>query len=195
MSHSSLLKRINIFLTVDKATLESYFNPHDPSPMYRRQISHGFEQYILSSIVSIKRYSLVTFKFVCTEEEDQKFVDPLIHAIRRHFSNQKAIKEAEFRKFKKRSYKLLLLSLLMVAFCQISLLALMKRNEHLHEALGNALEVFSWVILWKPIDKLIFHWNPYLKEINVLDKVINGEVIIVEKKLAEVIIKNRLYAS
>jgi hypothetical protein len=37
--------------------------------------------------------------------------------------------------------------------------------------------VFSWVILWRPIDKLIFHWNPYLKEISLLHKMANATVI------------------
>ena len=51
----------------------------------------------------------------------------------------------------------------------------------MHSALSNALDVFSWVILWKPIERLIFYWNPFLKEISLFDKMVNAETIIIEK--------------
>ena len=104
-----LLKNITIFLTVDEQTIDSYFNMHDPSPIYKRQLSHEFEKYISSSIVAIKRHSSLRYKLVCTKESDRQYIEPLIHSIRRHFSIQKVIKESEFRKFKKGAYKLLLI--------------------------------------------------------------------------------------
>jgi hypothetical protein len=103
-----------------------------------------------------------------------------MHAIRRHFSIQKAIKEEEFVKFKKRSYKLLFVSLAIVMFCQGFLPALVNQNHRVHSALSNALDVFSWVILWKPIDKLIFSWNPYLKEISIFHRLMTAETVLVE---------------
>jgi hypothetical protein len=55
--------------------------------------------------------------------------------------------------------------------------------EHrIHSAFSNALDVFSWVILWKPIEKLIFYWNPFLKEISIFDKLTNAPIIIVGEK-------------
>ncbi len=42
------------------------------------------------------------------------------------------------------------------------------------------LDVFSWVILWKPIDKLIFAWNPYLKEISIYHRLVIAETILNE---------------
>jgi hypothetical protein len=34
--------------------------------------------------------------------------------------------------------------------------------------------------LWKPIDRLIFYWTPYLKDISVMDRLEKAEVIINE---------------
>jgi hypothetical protein len=190
----TLLKRITIFLTVDEQTIDSYFNAHDPSPIYKRQLNHDFEKYIMSSIVAVKRYSTLRYKLVCNKESDKQFVEPLIHAVRRHFSIQKSIKESEFRKFKKGSYKLLVISFTIVMLCQLFLVTLIKKNESLHSVLGNALDIFSWVILWKPIDRLIFYWNPFLKEISTLDRLTNAEVVISEKQAAEVKMPERKYA-
>jgi len=44
------------------------------------------------------------------------------------------------------------------------------------------MDIFSWVILWRPIDTLIFNWNPYLKEICLLDKLENAEVIRIQNE-------------
>jgi hypothetical protein len=38
------------------------------------------------------------------------------------------------------------------------------------------------VILWRPIDKLIFYWNPHLKDISLMDKLATAEVIIIENE-------------
>jgi hypothetical protein len=49
-------------------------------------------------------------------------------------------------------------------------------------AVTNSLDVFSWVILWRPIDELVFNWNPHLKEINLLNKLATSELIIIENE-------------
>ena len=192
--NNMLLKKITIFLTIDEKTIDSYFNIHDPSLIYKRQLNQDFEAYIMSSIVAIKRYSAVRYKLVCNQESDKQFAEPLVHAIRRHFSIQKSIKESEFSKFKKSSYKLLAVSLAIVMLCQLLQVALIKSNENLHSVLGNAVDVFSWVILWKPIDKLIFYWNPFLKEISIFDRLINAEIVISERHTAEMSVPDLKYA-
>jgi hypothetical protein len=182
-----LLKKITIYLTIDEKSINNYFNEHDPAPMYKRQLSTVFEQYIQSGIVAIKRHSVIRFKLVCTKESDKEFVEPLMHAIRRHFSIQKAIKEQEFSKFKKRAFKLLFVSLGIVMLCQGFLPSLLEQDHRVHSAFSNAIDVFSWVILWKPIEKLIFYWNPFLKDISIYDRLITADTIMVydeSKKLS-----------
>jgi hypothetical protein len=189
-----LLKRITVFLTVDEATIDSYFNPHDPSPIYKRQLSHEFEKYIMTSIVAVKRYSVLRYKLVCSNENDKQYVEPLIHAVRRHFSIQKAIKESEFRKFKKGAYQLLAISMSIVMLSQLVMITILKEDNHFNSLIGHALDIFSWVVLWTPIDKLIFSWNPYLKEISILNRLTNADVVISERHANKVMVPERKYA-
>jgi hypothetical protein len=180
MSNSNaLFKKINIFLKVNEQTIDSYFNSNDPAPIYKRQLSQEFEKYIMNYETSIKRYSAVTYKLYCTQESDKQFVDPLVHAIRRHFSLKKSIKEAEFKKFKRRNWILLIFSLAIVMFVQGIIPMIFQVEHRIHSAFSNAIDVFSWVILWKPIEKLIFYWNPFLKEISIFDKLTNAPIVIV----------------
>jgi hypothetical protein len=177
-----LFKRINIFLKVNEQTIDGYFNVNDPAPIYKRQLSQEFEEYMMNYAPTIKRYSTVTYKLNCVNETDRQYTEPLVHAIRRHFSLKKSIKEAEFKKFKKRNWVLLVFSLVVVMFFQGVMPMLFNVEHRIHSAFSNALDVFSWVILWKPIEKLIFYWNPFLKEICIFDKLINAPIIIVGEK-------------
>src|SRR5580704_949270 len=95
-----LSSNINIFISVDQQSLNEYFNPHDSAPLYKRQLSHAFELYIMNSIVASKRHSSFIYKICSKSEDDRQYTEPLLYAIRRHFLEKKAIKEAEFEKFK-----------------------------------------------------------------------------------------------
>lgn len=173
--------RINIFLSVDPDTIIKYFNSNDPAPLYYRQLSHEFQEYLQSSVAGARRYSTIQYKVFCNEPSDSKlFVEPLMRSIRRHFEMKKKLKELEFRKFKKRNYILLVIAFLIVVICQGALPAIFGQDHRMHSVFSNSVDVFSWVIMWKPIERLIFYWNPFLKEISLIDKMIDAELTVVK---------------
>jgi len=175
-------QKINIFLSLDPDILKGYFNAQDPAPIYKRQLSHEFEQYIMTSIKSVKRDAVFNFKISYRNELDKEFAEPLMFAIRRHFAEEKIITNAAFEKFKKRTYILLFVSITIVTFCEAFLPMLLKgkEEESLQSGLRNSMDVLCWVILWKPIDRLIFYWNPYLKDISIMDRLEKAEVAVSE---------------
>ena len=172
-------KTVSIFLTVDSQTLTSYFNGHDPAPIYMRQISHELEQYIMESAAPAKRYSAIFYKMKCSSEVDKQYAEPLIYAIRRHFTEKKLIREKDFERFKKRTWMLLAISLLAVMIFQGVVPIFIDEGNRVLTALTNSLEIFSWVLLWRPIDVLLFYWNPHLKDILLLNKLATSEVIVI----------------
>jgi isoprenylcysteine carboxyl methyltransferase (ICMT) family protein YpbQ len=105
-----------------------------------------------------------------------------MRTIRRHYQIQKKLKETEFRKFKRKNYVLLVISFLIVMFCQGILPNLFGQDHRIHSMFSNAIDVFSWVVLWKPIERLIFYWNPFLKEILLFDKMQNAKLNIIESE-------------
>ena len=175
-------KSINIFLTLDQLVIDGYYNKHDPSPLYKRQLRHQFEEYIMASVASAKRYSPIFFKLKCNKEMDKQYGEPLMYSIRRHFLLKKQERELAFKKFKRRNFVLLAISVAFVILCQGVVPLLLNSEQQLHTGLSNSLDVFSWVILWHPIDELVFHWNPYLKDICLFDKLAAAESIIIENE-------------
>jgi hypothetical protein len=100
-----------------------------------------------------------------------------MHAVRRHFYLLEKQKKLEFTKFKRRNFKLLALSMMVVMFFHGLLPMIFLPGFSIQPTVLNTLDVFSWVILWKPIDRLIFQWNSYLKEISMLHKMAQAIVI------------------
>ena len=172
-------KKINIFISVDVQTINTYFNAHDPAPLYKRQLSHQFEQYILNSITNAKRFSIIFYKLKCSNDIERQYTQPLMYAIKRHFTEKKALREAEFRRFKKRSFMLLAMSLIVIVLCHGVFPLFLSSNSQFQTIILTSSDIFSWVILWKPIDKLIFDWNPHLKDISILHKLSTAEVMII----------------
>ncbi|MEP6513642.1 MAG: hypothetical protein ABJA79_07225 [Parafilimonas sp.] len=180
--NESLTNKINIFLTVDLQTINSYFNAHDPSPLYKKQLCHQFEQYILKSVASARRNSIVFYKLKCTNEIDEQFAEPLMYAVRRHFSEKKEISQTDFKRFKRRTLILLMFSSFIIVVCHGLMPIILNPDNHVQSIIITSLDVLSWVMLWRPIDKLIFEWNPHLKEISILNKLATAEMMIVERK-------------
>jgi hypothetical protein len=172
-------RTINIYLKASPETIHEYFNENDPAPLYKRQLSHKLEQYLAMASASVKRYSVVFYKFKCNTETDKQYAEPLIYALRRHFAAKQAAREKEFERFKRRTWILLAVSLTMVVITQGFVIVLFDENHKLQAGISNIIDVFSWVLLWQPIDQLLFHWNPHLKEISLLKKLASAEVIMI----------------
>jgi hypothetical protein len=97
-----------------------------------------------------------------------------------HYSLKKASRVREFTRFKIRSWILLAVSLVVVLFTQGFVPVLIETENQILSGLLNSLDIFSWVLLWRPIDVLLFSWNPHLKEILLLHKLATSEMIIIE---------------
>ena len=181
----SFTEKISIYIAVDLKTVNHYFNAHDPSPLYKKQINQKFEEYILNAVCSAKRYSAIFYKLNCHGMVNKQYAEPLMHAIKRHFTLKKNIRQEEFKKFKKRNFMLLAISgsivILSEAFFPVLLSP--ERVGNIYEGLKNCLDVFSWVILWKPIYDLLFSWNQYLKDILLFNKLSTSEEIIIDGKI------------
>lgn len=182
MSQTISSKTVNVFMSLDKNVIDSYFNKHDPAPIYKRQLNHQFEQYIMASVVSAKRYDALFYKLKCGNDIDKQFSEPLMYAVRRHFTEKYEEKLREFERFKKRNFTVLAVGILVVLIYQGFLPMVLDEEHSLHSGLINSLDVFAWVLLWHPIDELIFHWNPHLKDISLFNKLATAESIILENE-------------
>lgn len=177
--NKSASKIVNIFLALDKNAIKGYFNPHDNSPIYKRQLSLKFEQYLGQAVKSCKRYDPIFFKLNSTNKVDEQYADPLVYAIRRHFSTRKEEETRAFKRFKKRNYGVITASVVLVALFNLLLPLAMSKDMAKESGISHFIDVFGFVIVYHPLTELLFNWNPFLKRIHLYNKLIKAEIFIV----------------
>lgn len=185
-------KTINVYLTLDQLVIQGYFNPHDPAPIYKRQLSHHFALYIMENVTLFKRYDVIFYKFKYVNEIDKQYAEPMMYAIRRHFTELKEDKIKNFKKYKRRNIMMLVAGTLAATLFHILIPMVFTSAKGISLAVSNSLDVFSWVILWHPIDELVFNWNPHLAKINLYNKLATAELIIIENEKKATVDNNAL---
>lgn len=183
MSKPSRVKRVSVYLSLDSGSINRYFNANDPAPLAYRHLSHEFQEYLNASVSMVQRHTVINYKIFCGESTGMRFlIEPLTQTLRRHYRIKREIAENQFRRFKRRNYTLLCISFVVVMVFQGLLPFIFNQEHRMHTTFSNALDVFSWVILWKPIERLIFYWNPFLKEILLYKRMEIAEVITVDNE-------------
>ncbi len=175
-------KSVNVFLTLDKNAVDSCFNANDPSPMYRRQLSVKFEQYIRKSAEEAEPEDLIIFKLYSSNEREQQYAEPLMFAIKRHFTEKKTEEVKAFSKFKRHNFGIILVNLILVTISGLLLPLIISKKMAYETGIKHLLEVLWFVIFYHPLSELLFNWKPHVKKIERTDKLINGEYIILEKQ-------------
>ena len=171
-------KKIDVFLSINRSTVNEYFNPHDPAPIYKRQLRRDMIAYLTEAVNTYTRHTTIRYKVSCTKD-DKDLIEPFMQAVRRHYSTKEQVAIREFNKYKRRTFKLLFMSLAVMALC-FTIPPLFLGHEGFAGTVMSSIECFSWVVLWKPIDRLVFDWNHHLKEISLYTKLTNAEMLVME---------------
>ncbi|HEV7783449.1 MAG TPA: hypothetical protein VGO58_19380, partial [Chitinophagaceae bacterium] len=139
--------------------------------------------YLDTTIQTAGRNTLISYKIFCGEGNGMRFlVDPLMRTIKRHYNTKQQLTEGKFQRFKKKNYMLLLINFVIVMVLQGLMPLIIGQEYRIHSTLSNALDIFSWVILWKPIERLIFYWNPFLKDMLLYKKMAIADVIMIDNE-------------
>ncbi|MGF2413959.1 hypothetical protein [Ferruginibacter sp.] len=176
-----LPEKIDIFLVVNPGAIEEHFNKNDPSPFYKRQLSHEFEEYINRIKAPARRMTIIEYKVTCKTESDKQYTEPLIYAIKQHFAHVMLAKQGEFERFKRRNYIVLFIGLAIILLSHILIPMILKDEGGIESAILTGIDIFSWVMMWQPIDNLLFHWNSHLKDISNIKKLTEAPVIYTEE--------------
>lgn len=173
-------EKIDIFLTVSPEAVEEHFNKNDPAPLYKRQLSHQFEDYIDKAKAAARNNSFFEYKITCKKEEDRQFTEPLMYAVKRHYSNLMLTKQDDYERFKRRNYVVLFIGLLIILLSHILIPLIIKESGGVEAAILTGIDIFSWVMMWQPIDNLLFHLHDHLDEINTIKKLTDAGVVYTE---------------
>ena len=155
---------------VKLASIERIFDNRDPAPFRERDLDPALVEYLVSAgedLVSSPRFRIV-FWLEKAGEPDQ--IEP---AFRAHFDYELERIDRQRRR-QRRIGQIALLFALVLIIALMSLAQLIGSIAHSSIGIGlkEGLVISCWVLMWKPVEVLVYDWIPWRRERKVLRKLL-----------------------
>ena len=142
-------------IDVRLATLEQLFDNRDPAPFRERDLDPDLIEYLLAAAEDVMPHGpfRVVFWFTAMPSID------VAHAVRAHWEYELA--RLDRRRLRQRRTGQI--SLLIGATLLVVLLSLAQLAGGV-APLREGLMILSWVVMWRPVEALIYDWLPVRRE-------------------------------
>jgi hypothetical protein len=139
-------------------SVEQLFDNRDPAPFRERDLDPDLVEYLVDAaedLAALGPFRLVLWFSATRPGAD---VDP---AIRAHFEYELQRLERHRRRQRRTGTLALVLGVvLLVVLLSIAQLLKAVPSGGVRDAIREGLVIFSWVVLWRPVDTLIYEWLP-----------------------------------
>jgi hypothetical protein len=156
------------------ASLDHMFDNRDPAPFRERDLDPDLVEYLLAlgHDLAVHRGFRIVFWLERTCQPGE-----IEAAYRAHFEYELARLERRRRRARRAGQIALLLGAgLIVALLSLSQLAVQAVPGSLGAALREGLVISSWVVMWKPVELLIYDWIPVWDERRTLRRLLAAPI-------------------
>lgn len=154
--------------------IEQLFDNRDPAPFRERDLHPDLVEYLLAAGEDVGAHD--TFRMVFWLEKPCQ-PGEIEAAFRAHF--QYELDRLERRRRRQRrtgQIALLLGSTLIVALLSLAQIVGRAVPGSLGAALREGLVISSWVVMWRPVEILIYDWIPVRRERRVMRRLLNAPI-------------------
>lgn len=154
-------------IDVRLGTLEQLFDNRDPAPFRERDLDPDLVEYLLAAAEDVMPYGRfrVVFWFAALPSID------VAHAVRAHWEYE--IERLARRRHRQRRTGQV--ALLIGVTLLVVLLALAQLAERI-PPLREGLMILSWVVMWRPVEALIYDWLPVRRERKLMAHLLEAAV-------------------
>ncbi len=150
-------------------TVEQLFDNRDPAPFRERDLDPDLVEYLVAAaedLVPLGSFKVVFwFSVSCLPEEVQT-------GYRAHFAYELERIERRKRRQSRTGQVALVLGLaLLVVLLTISELLAPSTSGPVR-ALREGLAILSWVVMWRPVEALIYDWLPIRRERKIMERLL-----------------------
>lgn len=149
-------------ISVRVKSIHQLFDLRDPSPFNERDLDLGFVQFIRSSAEDLPT-SLPLQIQISIEDQSGEVLPPksVAKAIQTYFALEALQKRRELKRHARKAPIYLLIGAAVLLFSITLARTLESRESNTAlSILKEGLVIFGWVSLWKPMEFLLFDWNP-----------------------------------
>jgi hypothetical protein len=158
--------------------LRQLFNSIDPSPFRERDLDPDCEEFIVSWAreFSPDRSIAVDIRFD-REEPSDAALGEIGPAVRRHFEREASLQQLRLRRLVREGRLSLSIGLILLMLCMGSAtLVPVQSLGAFGEILRESLLIAGWVVMWHPLEVLIYGLWPVLRERRLLERLASAEV-------------------
>jgi hypothetical protein len=158
--------------------LRQLFNSIDPSPFRERDLDPDCEEFIVSWAreFSPDRPIAVDIR-LDREEPDSAVLAEIGPAVRRHFEREASLQQLRLRRLLREGRFSLAVGLVSLVLC-IGAATLVPTQPlgAFSEILRESLLIAGWVVMWHPLEVLLYGLWPVLRERRLLERLASAEV-------------------
>lgn len=159
---------------VKASSVEHLFDNRDPAPFRERDLDPGLAAYLLDAGEDLAKRE--AYRIVFWLEQLSSAVE-IEQAFRGHFEDVVArIQRTRRRRRRTGQVTLLLAVVLVVALLMLSQVVARVVPGALGAGLKEGLVISSWVVMWRPVEVLIYDWIPVRRERKVVTKLLEAQV-------------------
>ncbi|MFO0747210.1 MAG: hypothetical protein U1F43_16325 [Myxococcota bacterium] len=160
-------------------SVEQLFDNRDPAPFHERDLDDDAVDYLVGAIEEIPRSAgpVKVVVWVAEPLPPSLTVERVVEAIGRHFEHARWRMKRRIRDQVRQSRTFALLGLVALA----ALLTLAELTSGLREipvahVLPEGLTILAWVVLWRPLEVLVYDWYPLSQERRRLERMASAPI-------------------
>ena len=164
-------------------SIEQMFDNRDPAPFRDRDLDPDLAEYLLDAGEDLAGVARIRVVFWVDKPCAPAEVEQAVHA---HFDDVISRIRRTRRRRRRTGQVTLVLALILGIALVIALLSLAQFVQRalpgtLGGGLREGLVIFSWVVLWRPVETLIYDWIPARHERRIATKLLDAPITVREK--------------
>ena len=159
---------------VKLSSIEQIFDNRDPAPFRDRDLDPELAQYLLDAGEDLSAHARLRVVFWLDRAPVGKEIEQAVHA---HFEDEiRRIGRSRRRRRRTGQVSLVLAMVLVITLLSLSQLVAKLLPGSLGTGLEEGLVIASWVVMWRPVDVLIYDWIPTRHERKVATKLLEAPI-------------------
>ncbi len=164
-------------IEIRPAHVESLFQSFDPSPTARRALSTEAVTYVVDRVTDPSSNPIEQLRIVLPASEAGS-CGAVQEAFQRHFAAAASRRKCLLQKHFRSGWLLLLkgvgLALILVTLSQVIAAV---SDSALLARIADGISIVVWVILWRPVDTLIYDWRPLREDLRMYQRLADIEIV------------------
>ncbi len=165
-------------IDVNLPTVQHLFDLRDPAPFRERCLDDDAAEYIYATAADIPRSIAIKLVLIVKQPFGPSLTAAeIVTAVRAHVQHDVDRVTRQLKQQRQFGRVALVAGLTaLVLLLTLAEVARMRVPGHAGEIMHTGLEILAWVVLWKPVDVLLYEWWPLVQQRRELSRLVAAQI-------------------